>query len=129
MVDQNNTNEFERLSALQAEAVAEYNAQMDAYHERQLAVRLEYEVLSEDYWCARKLIDVLRVISFVALIVTTMIGIANIFVSNIILLGVGIVCFICWIGVIRTADELELSTLRPWRRAMIKYVGGNRTDD
>lgn len=111
MADQSGAKEFERLSALQAEAVAEYDA------------------LSEDYWCARKLIDVLRVISFAALIVATMIGIANIFFSNIILLGVGIVCFICWIGTTRIADELELSTLRPWRRAMIKYVGGNRTDD
>lgn len=106
-----NTNELERLKELQETVGAEYDA------------------LSEDYWRTRKLIVILRAIGWVALIVAVIMGITYIFVSNTVLMTVGIVCEICWVGLTMIVDNLELSTLRQWRLAMIKFVGWNLTAD
>lgn len=102
---------------------------VEAYHERQLAVRLEYEALSEDYWRTRKLINVLRVLGWIALTIAVIIWLAYIFVGGTALAIAELICNVCWVGLAIIADEIELSILRQWRLAMIKYVGWDLTDD
>lgn len=111
MTIQRNTNEIEQLKDLQKEVGA------------------EYAVLSEDYWHTRKLLDVLRGIGWAALIVAVIVEIVYIFVGGSALIIAELVCNVWWVVTFIITDEMELSTLRQWRLAMIKYVGWNLTAD
>lgn len=90
---------------------------------------LEYEALSEEYWRKQKLFSVLRKIGWIALIIGVSMGIAYIWFGYPILLAVEIIGDACWWLFTIIADEIELSILRQWRLAMIKFVGWNLTAD